>query len=126
MKDGKPEVFNVRDSNTPPDAIYVGRSPGKYPQYASCVELSNKRNLGNGHDTCVPIEEREANIRHFEIVTRIKLMSYPDYLDGIRGRDLVCHCKPLPCHADILLKYANRDKGIPINDILLGSPMRVT
>lgn len=26
----------------------------------------------------------------------------------LRGKDLVCWCAPLPCHADILLEVANR------------------
>ena len=25
----------------------------------------------------------------------------------LRGKDLVCWCAPLPCHADILLELAN-------------------
>lgn len=29
------------------------------------------------------------------------------HLDELRGKDLVCWCAPLPCHADVLLKYAN-------------------
>lgn len=29
-------------------------------------------------------------------------------LDELRGKDLVCWCAPLPCHADILLELANR------------------
>jgi hypothetical protein len=28
-------------------------------------------------------------------------------LDELRGLDLVCFCHPKPCHADVLLKYAN-------------------
>jgi hypothetical protein len=27
----------------------------------------------------------------------------------LRGKDLVCWCAPLECHADILLKIANED-----------------
>jgi hypothetical protein len=28
-------------------------------------------------------------------------------LSELRGRDLACHCAPLPCHADVLLRLAN-------------------
>ena len=28
-------------------------------------------------------------------------------LPEIRGKDLACHCAPLPCHAEILLRLAN-------------------
>lgn len=27
----------------------------------------------------------------------------------LRGRDLVCWCAPLPCHADVLLRVANAE-----------------
>ncbi len=27
----------------------------------------------------------------------------------LRGRDLICGCAPLPCHADVLLRIANED-----------------
>lgn len=29
--------------------------------------------------------------------------------EQLRGKDLVCHCAPLPCHADVLLRIANED-----------------
>ena len=29
-------------------------------------------------------------------------------LSELRGKDLVCWCAPLPCHADILLELANK------------------
>ena len=38
------------------------------------------------------------------------LTSQPDLmadLPELRGRDLVCHCAPLPCHGDVLLRLAN-------------------
>lgn len=28
-------------------------------------------------------------------------------LSELRGKDLVCYCAPLPCHADTLLELAN-------------------
>ena len=30
-------------------------------------------------------------------------------LAPLRGKDLVCWCSPLPCHADVLLRMANED-----------------
>lgn len=29
-------------------------------------------------------------------------------LHELRGKDLVCWCAPLPCHADVLLELANK------------------
>jgi len=31
-------------------------------------------------------------------------------LPELRGKDLVCWCSPLPCHADVLLELANAEK----------------
>ena len=30
-----------------------------------------------------------------------------DALSELRGGDLVCWCRPLPCHGDVLLRLAN-------------------
>ncbi|KKL72439.1 hypothetical protein LCGC14_2084930 [marine sediment metagenome] len=84
-----PKVLNKRTDTIPPDAVYVGR-PSKW---------------GNPF-----------LVRHGSRGKVIAL--YADWLDGmvfnerlnideLRGKDLVCWCAPLPCHADILLKLAN-------------------
>ena len=31
----------------------------------------------------------------------------PDWLDSLRGKDLLCWCFPEACHGDVLLKLAN-------------------
>jgi hypothetical protein len=30
-------------------------------------------------------------------------------LKRLRGKDLICWCSPQPCHADVLLEFANRE-----------------
>lgn len=30
-----------------------------------------------------------------------------EHIDALKGKDLVCHCAPKRCHADILLRLAN-------------------
>ena len=86
-----PKVLNKRIDIIPPDAVYVGR-PSKW---------GNPFRVGiNG--------SRE------EVIAK-----YADWLDGmmhngifdldeLKGKDLVCWCALLPCHADILLKMANK------------------
>lgn len=49
-----------------------------------------------------------------EVVAKYEtyLLSDPGLMSALwilKGRNLVCWCAPLPCHADILLKYANRE-----------------
>ncbi|GAG87489.1 unnamed protein product, partial [marine sediment metagenome] len=33
----------------------------------------------------------------------------------LKGKDLVCWCAPLPCHADVLLELAN--PSIPFKEV---------
>ena len=43
------------------------------------------------------------------------ILNNPKLLNSLvelRGKDLVCYCSPLPCHADILLELANNREGI--------------
>jgi hypothetical protein len=39
-------------------------------------------------------------------------LSQPEFIASIKaelcGKDLLCYCKPLPCHGDFLLEVANR------------------
>lgn len=83
-----PKVLNIRDieGELPPNAVYVGRStPWGNPYYL-------------GRDG-----SRAEVIKMFRIIVLPGLN-----LASLRGKDLVCHCAPLPCHADLLLKEANK------------------
>ena len=33
----------------------------------------------------------------------------PPSIEELKGKDLVCYCKPARCHGDYLLKIANED-----------------
>ncbi len=87
------KVWNKRTNNTPSNAMYVGR-PTRW---------------GNPY---VPkdssIKAREEVIEQFRVYAEQRLKREPDWLEPLRGKDLVCWCAPLPCHADILLELANR------------------
>lgn len=85
-----PKVLNKRTDKIPANAVYVGR-PTKW---------------GN------PFIIGRDGTRE-EVIAK-----YADWLDGmmynglldldeLQGKDLVCWCAPLPCHADILLEMAN-------------------
>lgn len=89
-----PQVWNRRDRNVPPGAIYVGR-PTKW---------GNPHNIGRCN-RCQESHTREEALRLYEA-------SFPQgFSDAVRaelhGLDLICWCAPLPCHADVLLKIAN-------------------
>lgn len=90
-----PKVLNKRTDLIPSDAVYVGR-PSKW---------------GNPFHM-----DRTSSTPRKDAIDKYKvwLLSYSSIgspikdIEELRGKDLVCWCAPLPCHADILLKLANR------------------
>jgi hypothetical protein len=85
------KVWNKRDPNCPKDAVYVGR-PTKW---------GNPFVIG-----------RHGNREQVIEAYRLWLLrgdSLKNDLHELRGKDLVCWCAPLPCHADVLLELANRE-----------------
>ena len=93
-----PVVLNRKRSGIPEGAVYVGR-PSKW---------GNPFVIGR-HGT------RDQVIDKYERW----LLQQPDLmksLSDLKGKDLVCHCAPSRCHADILIKYANR-RAIDMNSI---------
>lgn len=85
-----PKVFNKHtDRNIPFDAVYVGRgSP-----------WGNPYKISAGWDRAAVIKLFERDVLHTLDLT------------PLRGKDLVCYCAPKPCHADILLREANKEVG---------------
>lgn len=83
-----PKVWNKRDPNVPADAIYVGR-PTKF-----------------GNPYLIGRDGSRAEVIQKYTDIAIDLLAGNE-LEELRGKDLVCWCAPLPCHADILLKLAN-------------------
>lgn len=82
-----PRVWNKRDPNVPGDAVYVGR-PTKW---------GNPFVIGKDGSREVVIAKYATYI----------VGRYTHKLHELRGKDLVCWCHPLPCHADVLLDLAN-------------------
>lgn len=82
---------HVEVRSNPPERVYVGR-PTKW---------GNPFTIGE-HGT------REEVIEKFRVYLHNSdtMMAWAREL---KGKDLVCFCAPLPCHADILLEFANKD-----------------
>ena len=87
-----PQVWNKRDPLCPVDAVYVGR-PSKW---------GNPFKIG-------PSETREQAIEDFRIQHVGVFLFIGGIRQELRGKDLVCWCAPLPCHADVLLEIANKE-----------------
>jgi len=88
-----PKVLNKKTDNVPPDAVYVGR-PSKW---------------GN------PFIIGWDGTREEVIAKYVEYLMGTEHTTGLlldihelKGKDLVCFCAPLPCHADILLELANK------------------
>lgn len=84
------KVLNRRRDRIPRGAVYVGR-PSKW---------GNPSRLGvdGTREQCVEqFRSYVASSREFREAIKREL----------RGKDLVCWCAPLPCHADVLLEVAN-------------------
>ena len=91
--DGMPKVYNKTDYNVPEDAVYVGRPS----------EWGNPFRIGRDGT-------REEVIAKFEkIYVPAILKKKPDWLEPLRGKDLVCWCAPEACHGDVLLRLANAE-----------------
>jgi len=87
------KVLNRRTDKIPPDAIYVGR-PSKW---------GNPFSIGK-HGTREQVIT--AYMAYFALNTKLQ-----EDLYELAEKDLVCWCSPLPCHADVLLELAEKEKA---------------
>ena len=96
-----PKVLNKRTDVIPPNAVYVGRpskwgNPFSLPKFYHTQDRKTKKVLR----LSVIHQYRQYLTEHPELVKAAKR--------ELKGKDLVCWCAPLPCHADILLELANK------------------
>ena len=95
------KVHNKYHNTAPPDAVYIGRgSP-----------------WGNPYSTKDSVYKTLRVSTTEEAITKFKadVLGNAELLDNIRkelrGKDLVCFCKPKPCHGDVLLEIANEESN---------------
>lgn len=96
-----PKVWNKHHNNAPEDAVYVGR-PSVW---------GNPFSIGD-KDPAYPdkIMDRDDVVRKYkEMIENHGNNAAAAIKRQLKGKDLVCWCAPLACHADILLKIANDD-----------------
>lgn len=95
-----PNVYNKYHKNVPKEAIYIGR-PSPFGNPFSHM----KEKVAQGF----LVETREQAVEVFEAWVK----GQPDLIKKIKielkGKELVCFCKPLKCHGDVLLQIANED-----------------
>ena len=90
-----PTVRNVRD---------VGRRDTYFQVYVGRPTMwSNPYELG--------VDGNRATVLAYYRRYLYQLLSRDqEFLEPLRGKDLVCWCAPKPCHADLLLELANLDE----------------
>lgn len=94
-------VLNKYKDKIPSDAIYIGRpSPWGNP-----FKVDTRNGL---------LGSRDIVIKRFRQYAEDRLANNPNWLDQLKGKDLVCFCKPLACHGDVLLELLER--GIDTHD----------
>lgn len=83
-------VHNKYHGTAPPGAVYIGRGSS----------FGNPFVIGVDGTRDEVIEKYRFYLcNNPELVSKIKL--------ELRGKDLVCYCKPARCHGDTLLEIAN-------------------
>lgn len=88
--DNFPRVLNANIDDIPPSAVWVDRrSP-----YGNIFKLGI-----DGDVEQVKMLYIQYLIDNPELVADIR--------QNLKGRDLVCHCAPRPCHAELILTIAN-------------------
>lgn len=81
-----PKVYNKYHGNAPADAVNIMR-PGPY-----------------GNDYIVGVDGERGDCVALFVKHQLPKMDVSE----LRGRDLVCCCKPKECHGDYILEKANR------------------
>lgn len=99
-------VLNIRDiQELGPDDIYIGRANRYFglphSKWANPFKLTTR----NPRDRQLVITAyREWVLKNDDLVSA---------LPELRGKRLVCWCKPLPCHGDVLAELVSALDDVP-------------
>ena len=111
---GKAMVWHYNDSRKPSDAVYVGRANGYMGRWGNPIRVGMRFTLNmariHGWEPPYPPDmtvTRPMAISGYKVW--VLEMMHEGHLDigELKGKDLVCWCKPLICHGDVLLELAN-------------------
>lgn len=105
-----PRVLNKRTDWIPQGAVYVGRAAPRYKLRSS--KWSNPMTVREVQSLVPGLTKREAHQVAVSWYRRYLQANAPlrSDLSELKGKDLVCWCAPLPCHANILLELANKER----------------
>ena len=85
-------VIHIRDKTGSSDEVYIGRGS----RWGNPFVIDRDGN-------------RETVIEKYkEYILGTEL---PDQIELLRGKTLICYCKPLACHGDVLIELLGEDNG---------------
>lgn len=93
----KPKVHNKYHRTAPPDAVYIGRGSPYGNSFTHLV----------GTKATTVVDSRDQACDAFEKWAYLNPQFIADVKKNLKGKHLVCFCKPKRCHGDFLLKIAN-------------------
>jgi hypothetical protein len=96
----KPKVYNKYHGDAPADAVNIMR-PNIFGNNFSHMEFAKH------HDAMTWVPTREEAVERFRERVEGDEIFKRMIKRHLKGKDLVCCCKPLPCHGDVLLEIAN-------------------
>lgn len=88
-----PRVYNKYHKDAPPDAVYIGR-PSRWGNQFPITENCS----------------REQSIALFEKYVEDNPWFQREIELHLRGKNLLCFCKPKACHGDVYIRIANKSK----------------
>ncbi len=87
-----PKVHNKFHNTAPKGSVYIGRGS----QFGNPFKIGKD---GTRDDVCNKFDFFISSDESFRQTVK----------ENLKGKDLVCFCKPARCHGDSLLKIANED-----------------
>lgn len=107
-----------------PGDVYCGRGKGFYRNPMNC-SVGNEGWLGNPiaiGEECIICKKKHLNggstLPCYEIYLLNRLHNdalFRTLFYGLKGKKLICFCKPKPCHTDIMIKYLDEMPQIKNN-----------
>jgi uncharacterized protein DUF4326 len=93
-------VIHVADRKQTKDEVYIGRGS----------VFGNPFRIGRDGD-------RADVVHKFQVSFRARLAEDPEFwyaVQGLRGKTLMCYCKPQLCHGDVIAQYLFARYGDPV------------
>lgn len=108
----KARVIHIKQTSSSwkdnPDYVYIGRAGKGLSGY-----------FGNPHPVgfcseCNETHMRDGAIQAFRIYFNDRILNDEEFKKavlGLKGKTLVCFCKPAACHGDVFVEYLNGRVG---------------